>query len=284
MFDLIYCFQVFELNLMTRDSIVRKIGFMILLVSVMGFSAMIFADDTAVLGATPVQQEYHAALPSTPVVTQPTQTVSSPVTLAAQPAAAVSTSGNSAGVDTSLQAQLSQLNQETLLYQQQSDQRIEALSSKNEILMSQLNSLNQAISELQQELNTVRQTEMQYVGSNVTHSSSSHWQNWFSGLTKLNMANDITFVLIAILLFSLSIGIMQFKRRYSTLQTHEKDDTEDEYNFMSTHEAIPATLDLARAYVAMEDFTQAKIALKKVIDNGNEEQRSEAKKLLLKVK
>ncbi len=56
-----------------------------------------------------------------------------------------------------------------------------------------------------------------------------------------------------------------------------------EYDFMNTSEAIPAKLDLARAYIAMEDFTAARETLAKILNEGNEEYRREAKALLNKI-
>lgn len=254
---------------------------------ILGLPLTILADDSAVLGTAPVQQEYQVA--TTPVA------IAAPVAQP-QPAQTVSSSSNSAGVDTSLQAQLSQLNQEILLYQQQSDQHIEALSSKNEILMSQLNNLNQVISALSQKVDILQHAEGQFnqsqnLSGHSTHSVLMRWQNWWLEFSEFNITDYVSFSFVIILLFSLGIGIVKFKRRYALITNQsalknnnsaESDDTKDEYNFMSTNEAIPAILDLARAYVAMEDFAQAKIALQKVIAKGNDEQRNEAKSLLLK--
>lgn len=57
-----------------------------------------------------------------------------------------------------------------------------------------------------------------------------------------------------------------------------------EYDFMNTSEAIPAKLDLARAYIAMEDFTAARETLAKILNEGNEDHRREAKSLLNKIR
>lgn len=58
------------------------------------------------------------------------------------------------------------------------------------------------------------------------------------------------------------------------------DDTESEYDFMNSVEAIPAKLDLARAYIAMEDYKAAREALEQVISGGDKEQQQEARELL----
>ncbi len=64
----------------------------------------------------------------------------------------------------------------------------------------------------------------------------------------------------------------------------EENDTQCEYDFMGSSEAIPAKLDLARAYIAMEDYVAARETLAEIIGDGNsEEHRQEAKVLLAKI-
>lgn len=60
----------------------------------------------------------------------------------------------------------------------------------------------------------------------------------------------------------------------------EENDTRDEYDFMSTQQAIPAKLDLARAYMDMGDPAAAKQVLQEVILKGDESQAHEAKQLI----
>lgn len=60
-------------------------------------------------------------------------------------------------------------------------------------------------------------------------------------------------------------------------------DTQAEYDFMGSSEAIPAKLDLARAYIAMEDYTAARETLAEILGEGNEENRREAERLLSKI-
>ena len=52
---------------------------------------------------------------------------------------------------------------------------------------------------------------------------------------------------------------------------------------MGSSEGIPAKLDLARAYIAMEDFASARETLIEILNEGNEEHRLEAKSLLNKI-
>lgn len=237
-----------------------------------------------------VTQEYHAGEPNQSATPAQAQAAinAAPVVINTTPAP------NAAGIDTSLQAQLSQLNQAALLYQQQADQRIEALTAKNNEISTQLNNLNQVINELNQEMNVLHQAETQLsqtqrVPSTAPHSSQKLWKEWFVWLDQLGAIAYLNFILFAALLFTL--GFTASKLRHTpgaaaqdNIKNNTQDDTQDEYNFMSTNEAIPAILDLARAYVAMENFAQAKIEIQKVIIKGNDEQRDEAKTLLAKIK
>lgn len=59
-----------------------------------------------------------------------------------------------------------------------------------------------------------------------------------------------------------------------------EDDTRGEYDFMGSSEGIPAKLDLARAYIAMEDYAAARETLAEILGTNHEEYRLEAKALL----
>ncbi|GEM_PF-4939061 len=61
------------------------------------------------------------------------------------------------------------------------------------------------------------------------------------------------------------------------------DDTRGEYDFMGSTEGIPAKLDLARAYIAMEDYNAARETLNEILEEGNEEHQQEARSLLNKI-
>ena len=60
----------------------------------------------------------------------------------------------------------------------------------------------------------------------------------------------------------------------------EANDTRDEYDFMSTKQAIPAKLDLARTYIDMGDLLAAKGVLEEVLMKGDETQANEARQLM----
>lgn len=58
---------------------------------------------------------------------------------------------------------------------------------------------------------------------------------------------------------------------------------EDEYDFMGSVEGIPAKLDLARAYVDMDDSESAEKVLADVIANGTAAQKKQAKTILTEI-
>ena len=57
---------------------------------------------------------------------------------------------------------------------------------------------------------------------------------------------------------------------------------EGEYDYINSQEGLPAKLDLARAYIEMEQYDEAKAMLNTVIEQGDEPLRNEAKALLKK--
>lgn len=97
---------------------------------------------------------------------------------------------------------------------------------------------------------------------------------------------------IAVLLLILAAcffwpGRMQAQQAGNTLNpkplTDDDEDTENEYDFMHSEEGIPAQLDLARAYIDMDDAEAAKEVLEQVMHGGNPQQQHEAKDLLKQV-
>lgn len=67
-----------------------------------------------------------------------------------------------------------------------------------------------------------------------------------------------------------------------------KDDTSDtcdsdtcDYDFMGSSEGIPAQLDLAQAYIRMNQIDKADMLLQEILQIGNTEQRKQAKSILL---
>lgn len=186
---------------------------------------------------------------------------------------------NSAGIDTSAQGQASQLAQDTLVFEKQTDQHIQDLRNSNQVIGTDLQTINQTIAQLQQTVNQLQVNNTSIAG----HFFSHH-----------NLIRLIEFGGIAAFLLLFGVLMGRLMHRSSAIAVTRQaaphsvgdllaDDTKSEYDFMNTYAAIPAKLDLARSYMAMNDHEQAAIVLKTVLEKGNEEQRMVAEALLTKI-
>jgi FimV-like protein len=165
-----------------------------------------------------------------------------------------------------LQSELSQQNQVMLMLQQQADQRIEALSVKNGELAAKLKRLQQALVLLNQEVNVLNvQAQAQLKNQIAKHASP------------LPTKHLVSFIILGIVVISgiLFLLINRFKTKKTPADLKEK-----EYDFMGSPEGVAANLDLARAYLAMEDYAAAQKILKSILENGNPEQQEQARELL----
>ena len=197
-----------------------------------------------------------------------------------------------------LQDRLAQVGQAGLLYQQETNQRIEGFSDTVSKMQTQLNQLTQALALINQEV------------ARVSGQASAVLPGLSSGSTTTQEINRFVFwsqeyalYIIAVLL--LTIVYLMATRRSAAVKSHQSavsvapsaqaatssvledddsdDDIKDEYDFMGSTEAIPAKLDLAHAYIAMEDFKAARKVLRQVIASGNVAQQQEAKNILDKI-
>lgn len=184
--------------------------------------------------------------------------------------------------NTDLAGQLATLSQTNLMFQQRADQQIEALSSKNEELTQQLTKMGEALSILNQEvvqLNS-RLQEIKPVPPSAIQSGAGRWVQ-----LKPEFMGGVSYLLYAVLAALIVIILLMlpwYRRQNKVLAPAMASEVpnEGEYDFMSTNEAIPAKLDLARAYVAMEDHEAASQVLAEVQKDGNPDQRAQADKML----
>lgn len=198
-----------------------------------------------------------------------------------------------------LQDRLAQVGQAGLLYQQETNQRIEGVSDNIAKMQAQLNQLTQALALINQEV------------ARVSGQASAVLPGLSSGSTTTQEINRFVFwsqeyalYIIAVLLLTIvylmatrrSTGARSERSAASVAPTasgaasisldeddDSDDDIKDEYDFMGSTEAIPAKLDLAHAYIAMEDFKAARKVLRQVIASGNVAQQQEAKGILDKI-
>ncbi len=73
------------------------------------------------------------------------------------------------------------------------------------------------------------------------------------------------------------------KAPQSPISAESANELEEEYDFMNTKEAWPVKLDLARAYMDMHDFENAKILLNEIKNCPDKKLIKEADKLLKKI-
>jgi FimV-like protein len=160
------------------------------------------------------------------------------------------------------------------------------------VLNQEVTQLNQQISSAQKQLSTtLTPAEQQHQAANAIPVGSSFTKS-------IEGSSTTQYVLYAILVLLIIIIMMLIPRRggskvqsvtagssgsASFMDDDSDNDTSDEYDFMNSDEAIPAKLDLARAYMAMEDYKSASKVLSQVKKNGNEEQKAEAKEMFDKI-
>ena len=89
------------------------------------------------------------------------------------------------------------------------------------------------------------------------------------------------FVLITYLTFSL---FRKPKVKATPITEESDEDLEDEYDFINSTEGIPAKIDLARAYIDMDNSESALNILEEVISKGNEQQQKIAQALINKIR
>jgi len=241
-----------------------------LLVSVfMGFfifSAAATAAENAMFGggATPIQAFHQAG--STAKSAKLSQPMVKPK-LATKPAreSQVAQTALQKG-HAALQAQLTQLNQTNLMFHQDTDQKIETLSNKNAQLAKQVSRLGEALSLMNQELAQMSPT------SHTTFSPTT--PSRFDTINQMLKKGSTIALYVLLLAAAILIILLSTRRRQMVTESGE------EYDFMGSEEGIPAKLDLAHAYVSMEDYEQANAVLNDVLSHGNSNQRQEAQTLI----
>lgn len=260
----------------------KNLGSRIVFFAAMVVSGSVFAVDTSFLTAPPPTQVYHAvSSDSSSGASQPVVTVSA-TTPAPVVAASDTANGaaiiNSAGVDTSAQGQAAQLNQLTSTFEEKADERIQNLNESNRAMGIAIQGINQNIAQLQQQVGQIQAVEAAQSAAPSNDPSLALNHKKYSEYLDLGGA--------AIFMLGFGVVLGRFVRRRSPVVAHnrpEKEDTKGDYDFMGTAEAIPAKLDLARSYMAMNDYEQAGWVLKTVLEKGNKEQRAEAQMLMNKM-
>lgn len=173
---------------------------------------------------------------------------------------------------------------------------IQDMSNFKESATSRLNNLEQQSQSLTDKLNKLEQefSELTYNFIRAANKSSPNsWNVYFTQLQDAIKKYGVNF-LIGLLVLAVLLYLFRLLRRSSTkARAEETSEAEpikkaprekDEYDFMGSQEGVPAKIDLARAYIDMGDYKNAKIALEEVIKQGNEEQKKTAQELLDSIK
>lgn len=228
-----------------------------------------------------VAQSYHSSTDASPTSVQsaPTQT---PATVSDSDSGAALINSTSADAATTATDTTQNAQQQAQLMQWQAkvDQHLQNLDASNQAIRAEIQSINQSILVLQQ----------QVMASPSQNDANSGIFSKFSGKEQLLIAGGA--LAIILLLIGVLIGRLSRRSKPSVIVQHAQngadrvvgdvlaDDTKSEYDFMGSREAIPAKLDLARSYITMRDYDQAKTVLQAVLASGDDEQRSEAESLL----
>ncbi len=170
------------------------------------------------------------------------------------------------------QTQMTALTKNERAFQQLASQKILQLTQQNMLLQQELKQLQSSVQAISQQLQQVNRPPVNTAANSIS--------NLFKRLDKTN--STLLFICLGLLilwLFTWGIGKRSKKSpTSSTDNTNVADDSE--YDFMNTQEATPVKLDLARAYLAMEDYAGAQVILQQVLDKGDQKYHAEAKELL----
>lgn len=165
-----------------------------------------------------------------------------------------------------LNQELTQLNRNAVLFEQTTNDKMEEVNRKLNFLRKQIQQIAQGFVILKKQLSGLENPPSE---------------------SKTDLIKYLPWAIVGVLLLLLlliSLSNSRKLRRYSrekeeTIKSAEEDDTQDEYDYLGSNESIPAKLNLARAYIAMDDYPAAGKIIDEVLQAGNEAQRKEADEL-----
>lgn len=170
-----------------------------------------------------------------------------------------------------LQAQIVRFAQMTNSTQQQLSDRLAAVSKQNQQLEKKLASMTKAMQQMQLVIDQIGDSSSNAAPPPAAGVNSKMVQAWKPWLMALSV--------VVVLLLLLNVYSIWSARHQST-RSSSPGELDEEYDFMSTEEAIPAKLDLARAYVQMGDATQAREVLEEILASKNPDYVTQAKALM----
>jgi FimV-like protein len=185
---------------------------------------------------------------------------------------------------------ITRLAQNQQMTQQLDMQQMHVLQQQNSSLQDQISTMTKAMTQMHQE---VAAMGTQVVQLKQVANAPKAPPTITNAELMTSFVHSIYFKILSGLFAIALLSIIWFfarsaqKRRASDesdLSDTEMADAASDYDFLNSEDAIPAKLDLARAYMAMEDFQAANVVLNDVFVQGNSEHKQEAQALLDTIK
>ncbi len=182
------------------------------------------------------------------------------------------------------QKEIADLNQQINDIRQQTDNRLTNLEANHDSLNHQLDGVANRVNVI---FNTVTNHStsinhlVDYMNQNILQ--RKHMTHIALSLSE-TILGSIVIVLLG-LIFWLTYSL--FRQKPAPTQRPQKTkpvEEEDEYDFINSAEGIPAKLNLARAYIEMENRESALKILQEVLAEGNQEHKNLALKLIKYIK
>ena len=159
-------------------------------------------------------------------------------------------------------------------YQNQLKIQLQQLKEQNTDLKQQLMSVQEKLATVSAEVASRQMAIPQTVSE-----QPGLFQWIFSFFNLNNSMIDMHLAVGLMVLGLLLLAWLLWYRRPKLIDEAEQEVGDDEYDFMGSDEAIPAKLDLARAYIEMEKKDEAKKVLEEVTTKGSRAQKQEARKI-----
>lgn len=176
-----------------------------------------------------------------------------------------------------LQIQLQKINADFNDFKQQAAVRIDAIAASNNGVETKILTLSQNLNSTEQKIATLQKAQ-ETSQQGLVNRVSQTLENW-SSYVNLEVALMILGLVIALLIWWCWHHHNK-KKKMILDPTPSTEASQGEYDLMNSTEGIPAKLNLARAYIEMENKGEAHNILQEVLKQGNEAQQKEAKILL----
>ncbi len=184
-----------------------------------------------------------------------------------------------------LEAQLTTLNNQSAADKKMVTQRLAAMQGQILVLQAQQTALTKAVTILNQGLANIEQ-KLSLSHAGTTQLSGAGAGNTFSIHTLwLHIQQHLMLYLIVLLIILLGVLFLLILLRKRDPLVSKKEDrlVNQEYDFLGSPEGVAAKLDLARAYFAMQDYSQMRAILDEVRHKGDAEQKEAAEDLIKQI-